>query len=84
MTLTFGHKCPIDSGMKAADLLRRLRRLATRRGWEFVETQGAGSHLKVRLRGRTTVIAMHRADMPGGTYRKVLKDLDLTENDLEV
>jgi predicted RNA binding protein YcfA (HicA-like mRNA interferase family) len=70
--------------MKAADLLRRLHRLATTRGWEIVETQGAGSHLKIRLNGRTTVIAMHRADMPGGTFRKVLRDLGLTEKDLEV
>jgi predicted RNA binding protein YcfA (HicA-like mRNA interferase family) len=70
--------------MKSADLLRRLKRLATRRGWSIVETQGSGSHLKVRLNGKTTVIAMHRTDMPAGSFRKVLKDLGLTEKDLEV
>jgi predicted RNA binding protein YcfA (HicA-like mRNA interferase family) len=71
-------------GMRPVDLLRRINRLATRRGWGIVETQGAGSHLKVRLNGKTTVIAMHRTDMPPGTFRKVLKDLGLTEEDLEV
>jgi predicted RNA binding protein YcfA (HicA-like mRNA interferase family) len=81
-------KFPIDvrtykSG-KAADLLRRLRRLATGRGWEISERQAAGSHLNVRLHGRTTVIAMHRGDIPTGTYRKILKDLGLAEADLEV
>ena len=70
--------------MKPADLLRRLHRLATRREWEIAETQGAGSHRKVRLNGKTTVIAMHRADMPTGAFRKVLKDLGLTADDLEV
>jgi predicted RNA binding protein YcfA (HicA-like mRNA interferase family) len=70
--------------MKSADLLRRLKRLATRRGWSIVETQGSGSHLKVRLNVKTTVIAMHRTDMPAGSFRKVLKDLGLTEKDLEV
>ena len=70
--------------MKAADLLRRLHRLATKRGWELVETQGAGSHLKLRLNRRTTVIAMHPGDMPPGTLRKVLKDLGLSVADLEV
>ncbi len=70
--------------MKSADLLRRLNRLATKRGWEIVETRAAGSHLKVRLNGRTTVIAMHAADMPLGTFRKILKDLGLTTGDLEV
>lgn len=70
--------------MKSSDLLRRLRRLATRRGWALLETQGAGSHLKLRLNDKTTIIAMHRDDMPTGTFRKILKDLDLTDRDLEV
>jgi predicted RNA binding protein YcfA (HicA-like mRNA interferase family) len=70
--------------MKAADLLGRLNRLATKRGWDIVETQGGGSHLKLRLNGRTTVIAMHPGDMPPGTLHKVLKDLGLTTGDLEV
>jgi predicted RNA binding protein YcfA (HicA-like mRNA interferase family) len=70
--------------VKSVDLLRRLNRLATRREWDIIETQGAGSHLKVRLNGKTTVIAMHRADMPPGTFRKILKDLGLTVEDLEV
>jgi predicted RNA binding protein YcfA (HicA-like mRNA interferase family) len=70
--------------VKSSDLLRRLRRLATRRGWVLVESQGAGSHLKLRLNDKTTVIAMHRDDMPMGTFRKILKDLDLTNQDLEV
>ena len=38
----------------------------------------------MRLNGRTTVIAMHAGDMPPGTFRKVRKDLSLTEADLEV
>lgn len=70
--------------MRAADLPRRLNRLATKRGWEIVEAQASGSHLKLRLNGRTTVIAMHPGDMPTGTMRKVLKDLGLTTSDLEV
>jgi predicted RNA binding protein YcfA (HicA-like mRNA interferase family) len=69
---------------KSADLLRRLNRLATRHGWKIVEARGSGSHLKPRLNGKTTVIAMHRTDMPTGTFRKVLKDLGLTVEDLEV
>ncbi len=75
---------PDFSAKRFADLLRRLNRLASRRGWEIVETQGSGSHLKVRLNGKTTVIAMHRTDMPSLTFRKVLKDLGLTVEDLEV
>ena len=37
----------------------------------------------LRLNGRTTVIARHPGDMPAGTFRKILKDLGLTEADLE-
>lgn len=70
--------------MKSAEMLRRLNRLATRRGWDLGERDGRGSHLLVRLNGRTTVIARHPGDMPPGTLRKVLKDLGLTESDLEI
>jgi predicted RNA binding protein YcfA (HicA-like mRNA interferase family) len=83
-TLTFGQNCPTVTVVKSAGLLRRPNRLATRRGWDIIETRGAGSHLKVRLNGKTTVIAMHRTDMPSGTFRKILKDLSLTVEDLEV
>lgn len=70
--------------MTPAALLRRLNRLATKRGWEIRERQARGSHLMVWLNGRSTVIARHPGDMPPGTLRKVLRDLQLTERDLEV
>jgi predicted RNA binding protein YcfA (HicA-like mRNA interferase family) len=70
--------------MRPAELLRRLRRLATKRGWELTEREAKGSHLVLWLNGRSTVVARHAGDMPPGTYRKVMRDLDLTERDLEV
>ncbi|MCW4579446.1 type II toxin-antitoxin system HicA family toxin [Gluconacetobacter entanii] len=70
--------------MKAADLLARLRRLANRNGWDMTERKGKGSHIVVRLNGNSTVVSNHRGDMATGTFRKILKDLVLTETDLEV
>ena len=69
--------------MTSSDLLRRLRRLASKRGWEFVEVAGKGSHLKVTLNGRQSVIPRHNGDMKTGTYRSVLRDLELTIADVE-
>lgn len=69
--------------MTPADLLRRLRRLATRRRWDLTERPGKGGHCVVRLNGRRTVIAFHPGDIPTGTFRKILKDLGLTAADLE-
>jgi len=69
--------------VKPADLLRRLRRLATKRGW-MIEVSEGGNHTKVRLDGRTTVVARHPVDLRPGTLRKVLKDLGLAETDLEI
>ena len=66
--------------MTSADLLRRL---ASKRGWEITEVEGKGSHLKVTLNGRQTVVARHNGDMKTGTFRSVLKDLNLTLKDLE-
>ena len=66
--------------MKAADLLRRL---ATKQGWEIVVTEG-GNHMKVRLNGRGTTVPRHPGDLKTGTFRAILKQLNLTEADLEI
>lgn len=68
--------------MKPAELLRRLRRLATRRGWAFEVAEG-GRHTKIRLNGRATVLPRHAVDLKVGTFRAVLRDLGLTQADLE-
>ena len=70
--------------MGAEDLLGRLRRLARSRGWAMEEKPGKGSHWKVWLNGRRTVIPLHRGDLAPGTFRQVKKDLGLTDPDLEV
>ena len=69
--------------MRATELLARLRRRATRLDVRHEETDGKGSHLKVRHGALATVIPMHRGDMATGTYRAILKQLALTEVDLE-
>lgn len=69
--------------MKSADLLRRLNRLATRRGCEFEITEGGG-HTKVRFNGRRATVPRHTADLKTGTFRGILNQLGLTKEDLEV
>ena len=74
---------PDLSAMKSADLLRRLNRLATRRGWE-IEIMEGGGHTKVRFNGRRATIPRHASDLKMGTFRGILKQLGLTGDDLEV
>ena len=69
--------------MRPNDLLNRLRRRATKLGVEHEERPGVGSHLKVRHGEGRTIVPIHRADLPMGTYRAILKQLGLTEHDLE-
>ncbi len=45
--------------------------------------RGKGSHIKVWLNGRRTVIPMHRGDLKPGTFRQIKKDLGITDADLE-
>jgi predicted RNA binding protein YcfA (HicA-like mRNA interferase family) len=68
--------------MKPAELLRCLRRTARRNGWDFSESEG-GNHTKVTLNGRRTVISRHADHLKTGTYRGILKQLGLTETELE-
>jgi mRNA interferase HicA len=63
--------------MKPADLKRRL----ARKGATF--QPGKGSHLKVSLGDLRSVLPMHGGDMPIGTFKAILKQLGLTERDLE-
>ena len=68
--------------MTPDEFLRRLRRLARRRDLELFEEPGEGSHLKIRLGSRRTVVPMHKRDLPTGTWRAILKQLELTPEDL--
>jgi len=69
--------------MKPAILLRKLRRLATRRGWSWREEAGKGSHRKIWLNGQRSVVPVHSHDVPPGTLRAILRDLSITQADLE-
>ena len=69
--------------VKPNDLLRRLNRRATKLGLGHTTVPGDGGHLKVFHDGRRTIVSMHRQDIKPGTFRAILKQLGLTEQDLE-
>ncbi len=69
--------------LRASDLIRRLSCLAKRRGWSWPEQAGKGSHRKIWLNERFSVIPMHAGDMKPGTLRAIPRDLAVTEDDLE-
>jgi predicted RNA binding protein YcfA (HicA-like mRNA interferase family) len=68
--------------MKSAELLRKLKKVAKRRSVEFEIHLAKGSHHKVSLGGRSTIIAVHGTEIPSGTFRKILKDLDVGEEEV--
>lgn len=46
----------------------------------FAEVRQTGSHLFLRhADGRLTFVAMHRGDIPVGTFKKILKQARLSE-----
>ena len=48
----------------------------------FVEVRQTGSHKILRHSdGRQTYVAMHSAALPTGTFRKILKQARLTEDE---
>jgi predicted RNA binding protein YcfA (HicA-like mRNA interferase family) len=58
----------------AREVLARLQRAG------FVQIRQSGSHIVLRHPdGRTTYVAMHRRDVPIGTFRKILKQAGMTE-----
>lgn len=68
--------------VKAADLIRRLRRLATKRGWA-IEVKEGGAHTKVTLNGRQATVPRHAKDLGTGLFQAIRKQLGLSPEDLE-
>ena len=68
--------------MKPAVLLRRLRRLAARRGSDLEISEGK-NHTKIALAGRRSVLGRHAADLKTGTLHGILKQLGLKPEEIE-
>lgn len=61
---------------KAREVLARLQRAG------FVVKRQSGSHVVLRhADGRQTYVAMHTKDVPAGTFRSILKQSKLTEEE---
>jgi predicted RNA binding protein YcfA (HicA-like mRNA interferase family) len=61
---------------KAKEILRKLKRAG------FEERRQSGSHLVLRDKnGRQTYLPMHTGDVPTGTFRSILKQAGLSEEE---
>ena len=61
---------------KAKEVLAKLLKAG------FVEKRQVGSHKVLRhTDGRQTYISMHTKDVPVGTFKKILKQANLTEDE---
>jgi hypothetical protein len=68
--------------MKPNELMRRLQRLAARRGLDLQVSEGK-NHTKVSLAGRRTVIGRHPVDLKIGTLHGILKQLGLGPEEID-
>jgi len=68
--------------VKPLELLRRLRRLAARRGLDFEISEGK-NHTKVALGGRRSVVGRHPTDLKTRTLHGILKQLGLRPEEIE-
>ena len=70
--------------MTAGEFLRRLRELARRqgRGYTFVPKKGKGSHGKVYLGSRSTIVKDRKKEVGVGLLRRMCKDLGIEPEDL--
>lgn len=68
--------------MKPGELLRRLRRLAARRGLDFEIFEGK-NHTKIALDGQRSVVGRHSADLKTGTLHAILRQLGLKPEEIE-
>jgi predicted RNA binding protein YcfA (HicA-like mRNA interferase family) len=64
---------------KSDEVLRKLKRAG------FVEKRRSGSHIVLRHPdGRQTYVAMHPGDIPSGTFRSILKQAGISEDEFKL
>ncbi len=68
--------------MTAQELIRRLRRMARRRGLPIEITPGKGDHLKVKLGHHFTVLPGKRGELRKGTLHAICRDLNIEADKL--
>lgn len=68
-----------SSAMNSQELLRKLRKL----GADIDRSHGKGSHARIILNGRATIMPMHRTELKTGTLHGILKQLGLRLEDLQ-
>lgn len=56
---------------------RDLKRWLLEQGATIVESKGKGSHAKVYLNGKQTVMPTHSGDIPAGTLGAIFRQLGL-------
>jgi predicted RNA binding protein YcfA (HicA-like mRNA interferase family) len=71
-----------NRGVKSAELLRKLSKCAKQTGATYTSEPGKGSHLKVRLGDRKTIVPEHNKELGKGLFNQILKDLGIEEKDL--
>jgi mRNA interferase HicA len=69
--------------VKGVEFLRRLKRLARRRGWAFAwhPGLGKGSHGKLFLNGRQTTVCDLKREVATGSLHGMLRQLDISTAD---
>ena len=71
--------------MKGSEFLRRVRRLADRRGLhvEFVSGRGKGSHGRLYLGSAYTTLKDRKKEIGPGLLRQMCRQLGISPKDLE-
>jgi len=71
--------------VRGSELLRLLRGLARRRDWAFDwrPDLGKGSHGRLLMNGRRTIIPDLKRELKTGTLAAILKDLSLERDELD-
>lgn len=70
--------------MNGNELIRRLRKVARRRGMAMTinQNRGKGSHATLRFGSRLTTIKDLKKEIGKGLLRSMLKDLGLDQHDI--
>jgi len=83
--LLVGQICPTLVGVKGSEFIRRLRKVARKRGVrvELLPERGKGSHATLYFGSRCTVVRNLKDELKTGTLHAMLQQLGLSLEDLD-
>ena len=82
--MTIGHNCPTIVAMRGNEFIKKVKKLAKKRGIgsRVDQKRGKGSHVTLYFGQRFTIVRNPKDELKTGTFKAMLTQLGIKEDEL--